>query len=125
MSRMGIEEHLVPEDVLDRLAADLGEEWVREQVAPDFWSYREVRYVCALEHLPQRLPVEYQDVLRTYYTRLYWANRLVVAARRDHGPDAGLEQWAHKILMYPPDGEVDWEYVEEIFQATEDPLNPD
>jgi hypothetical protein len=43
MRRMGIEEHLVPQGVLERLAADLGEQWVREHVAPEFWPYRDVR----------------------------------------------------------------------------------
>jgi hypothetical protein len=124
ISRVDIEERLVPEGVLERLAADFGEEWVRKHVAPGFWSYREVRFLCALEHFSRRLPVEYQDVLRIYYTSLYWANRLVAAAQRDLGPDAGLEQWAHNILVHPPDGLVDWGCVEEIFQATKDPLSP-
>src|SRR5690349_19026440 len=119
MSRVGLDAYLVPEIVLERLAADLDEEWVRKHVAPNFWSYREMRFALALEHLPERLPPEHQSELRIYYTRLYWANRLVVAAQRDLGADAGLEQWAHKILECAPDSGLAWEIVEEILQAAD------
>jgi hypothetical protein len=123
MTGMGLEMHLLPETVLQQLASDL-DEWVRQQVAPELWPYREMRFELALERLPERLPAEYQDEVRIYYTRLYWANRLVTVARRDLGPDTGLEQWAHTILEHQPDAEVDWDIVEEIFQAT-DHLSPD
>jgi hypothetical protein len=118
MSWMGVEMHLVPETVLERLAADLDEQWVREHVAPSYWAYREMRFERALAHLPDRLPAEHRDEVRIYYTRLYWARCLVAVARRALGPDAGLEQWAHRILECAPDAEVDWEIVQEIFQST-------
>ena len=117
LSRVGFEAYLVPEAVLERLAAELDEEWMQQHIAPNVWPYREMRFEQALMHLPQQLPTEHQDAMRIYYTRLYWANRLVAAARRDLGPDPGLEQWAHKILEAAPDAAVDWEIVAEIFKA--------
>ena len=53
------------------------------------------------------------DPERLFYNRYFWFLRFATLRQAAHGPDAGLEQQAFKMLEYP-EFDVDFQVVNEL-----------